>query len=72
MRIFTADNVLTDWTHGMIVVVCESEEDIADVLTDHDELSAHIIESVIRHGDWQDMGEAAGDPRVVGICWGGA
>lgn len=81
MRIYVADDVLTDWTHGMVVVVIDCDAEICErelrtriyeLLIREDTLGESYAQEVAFGGSWMDHGEAAGTERVIGICWGGA
>jgi len=74
MRLFIANDVLTDYTDGMIVLAAESKDQIEQVLRDSglffmddedDEENTHVV------GTYVDHGEIGGEARVIAHCWGG-
>lgn len=68
MRLFIANNVLVDWTPGMMVVAAESEDDIRDIVID----AGFNWDLDFANGTWTDHGVVDGDARVIAYCWGGS
>jgi len=82
MRLFIANDVLQDYTYGMIVVAAPSEDAILEVLAEselsqvglYDEEENGIPNAVPEEvrGTYIDRGEVNGPARLIAYCWGGA
>jgi len=72
MRLFIANDVLKDYTYGMIVLAAESQDQIVQVLRDSDlfDVDGKYADNVL--GTYVDHGEVGGEARVISYCWGGA
>ena len=82
MRLFIANDVLQDYTYGMIVVAAPSEDAILEVISNselgkigtYDEQEHGISNAVPEEvrGTYIDHGEVNGPARLIAYCWGGA
>ncbi len=77
MRLFIAKDVLTDWTHGMIVVAAPDADSIRDVILNHMEpraaggtyLAFDPDDEI--DGTYIDHGQCEGPARVIAYTFGG-
>lgn len=73
MRLFIAKDVLTDWTHGMIVVAAPDADSISDVILAHENKdgSRTFDEDDYIEGTYIDHGWCEGPARVISYVYGG-
>lgn len=72
MKLFIANDVLRDYTYGMIVLAAESQDQIEQVLRDSDlfDMDSEYADEVL--GTYVDHGEVGGEARVISYCYGGS
>ena len=71
MRLFIAEVHRPDYTHGIIILVAESEAQIEQVLRDSG-LFYMDDDADMLLGDCVDHGEISGGARVLTWRWGGS
>ena len=77
MNLYTSNDVLGDWTYGMMVVASPDVDSIRDVILAHTKQDAaggtYLVFDEDDHidGTWTLQGQVSGDARVVAYQFGG-
>jgi len=77
MNLYTSNDVLQDYSYGMMVVVAPDVDSIRDVILAHTKQNAqggtyHVFdEDDDIDGTWTLQGQVSGDARVIAYQFGG-
>jgi len=77
MNLYTANDVLGDWTYGMLVVAAPDVDSIRNVILDHTKQDAAggtyfvFDKDDDINGTWTLQGQVSGDARVIAYQYGG-
>jgi hypothetical protein len=73
MKLFIADDVLKDYSYGMIVLAAASKDQIEQVLRDSGLFFMDDEEDISEvMGTYVEHGEVSGEARVIAYCYGGS
>lgn len=66
MKVYVWDNVLCDWTCGMVVIVARDDDEANRILIEHG-----LSEYISYDGNWSPQPTIVTDGPYINFVWGG-